>query len=133
MVEGECNCGSVAFEVQTTVSDVYICHCSICRRSTGGCGVAVAIADIDDFEWTRGADQITRWSKPGHDWHNYFCKICGSSLPGENDSERMYLPVGTLTSGHGDLTVAHHIYVKSKASWERIGDSGEQHPEGFGG
>jgi hypothetical protein len=132
LIEGECNCGSVAFNVQASISDVYICHCSICRMSTGGGGIAVAMADNDKFDWTRGREHITRWSKPGHDWHTYFCSICGSSLPGENDPESMYLPVGTLTEGHENLKVAHHIYVNSKAPWEEIGESGKQHPEGFG-
>jgi hypothetical protein len=44
----------------------------------------------------------------------------------------MYIPVGTLTSGHENLTVAHNLYVSSKASWQVIGDAGIQHPEAYG-
>ncbi|MBK1674962.1 hypothetical protein CKO35_17080 [Ectothiorhodospira shaposhnikovii] len=71
------------------------------------------------------------WKKPGHDWYTYFCKTCGTSLPGENDKLHMYIPVGTVTSGHESLKVAHHLYVNSKSSWEEIGDAGKQHPEGY--
>jgi len=128
---GECNCGAVAYEAETDLSDIFICHCSICRRSTGGGRIAVTIVENDDFVWSRGSEEISYWSKPDHDWHTSFCKICGSSLPGINDETRMYIPIDTLTSGHENLKVVHHIYVNSKASWEEISDSGKQHPDGY--
>jgi hypothetical protein len=131
MVQGECNCGAVAYQINEKLSSVYICHCSICRRSTGSGGIAVAIVKKEKFSWLKGAEFVKYWSKPGQEWHTNFCSVCGSSLPGENDPENMYIPVGTLTSGHENLVVAHHYWVSSKASWEEIGDSGKQHPEGF--
>jgi len=36
VLKGECNCGVVSFKIDSILSDVYICHCSICRKSTGG-------------------------------------------------------------------------------------------------
>ena len=131
LVKGKCNCGSIAFEIDAHISDVFICHCSICRNSTGSGGIAVVVVDNGKFDWVKGRDRISSWSKPGNDWHTCFCSVCGSILPGENDAHRMYIPVGTLISGHENLKVAHHIYVNSKASWEEIGDSGKQHPEGY--
>jgi hypothetical protein len=132
VIEGECNCGAVVYKVDAEISDVFICHCSICRKSTGSGGIAVSIVGRDKFTWIRDQDKITYWSKPRHDWHSYFCSVCGSALPGENDESNIYIPVGTITAGHEKLKVAHHMYVDSKASWEIIGDSGVQHPEGFG-
>ncbi|WP_455363764.1 GFA family protein [Microbulbifer discodermiae] len=131
LVKGECNCGSVAFKVNLNVSDVYVCHCSICRKSTGSGGIAVAVVENKHFSWLKGESEISYWSKPGHDWHTSFCKICGSVLPGKNDESRMYLPVGTFTSGDKKLKVAHHLFVDSKASWEKICDSGKQHPRAY--
>jgi len=34
MARGECNCGAVQFEIDADLTDVFVCHCSICRRST---------------------------------------------------------------------------------------------------
>lgn len=133
MATGACNCGAVTFEITVGVSDVYICHCSICRRSTGANGVAVVVVNNDDFRWLQGEDQITTWHKPGHDWQTSFCRICGSTLPGANDGTRMYVPAGLITSGGGMLRVAHHIQVDSKAVWDEIGDAGKLHRKGFGG
>ena len=132
MIGGECNCGAVAFETDADLRDVFMCHCSICRRYSGANGVAVLIANNNAFRWLRGEDNIGHWKKPDADWEAWFCKTCGSALPGHNDSERMFIPAGLINHGGDDLKVAHHIFVGSKASWDEIGDKGLQHPDGFG-
>ena len=133
MVKGQCNCGSVAFEIDSDISEVFICHCSICRKSTGSNGIAVVIVDNDLFRWTQGNNTIAFWEKPGAEWHTSFCRVCGSSLPGINDESRMYVPAGLITEGGESLKVAHHIWVESKAVWDEIGDSGKQHLQSFEG
>ena len=133
MAEGSCNCGAVTFEVDAELKDVIVCHCSICRRATGGNGIAVVVVEKRDFRWLGGKDRVSTWSKPDADWQSSFCKICGSSLPGANDEARMYIPAGLLTTGDDKLRVAHHIWVQSKAGWDKIGDEGRQHPEAFSG
>lgn len=131
MVTGQCNCGAVAFEVRAELSDVFICHCSICRRYTGSSGIAVVIADNQQFRWLRGEDQIATWEKPDADWQAHFCRLCGSALPGPNDEARMFIPAGLISDGGENLRVAHHIWVGSKAVWDEIGDAGKQHDEAF--
>ncbi len=133
MAKGNCNCGAVGFEVNLELTDVYVCHCSICRRATGSNGIAVVVVDNQAFRWTQGEAQISTWKKPGADWQTWFCRECGSPLPGVNDPQRTFIPVGLLNDGDAQLKVAHHIWVDSKAGWEEIGDAGRQHSEGFEG
>ena len=133
MAHGQCNCGAVAFEVDADLSDVFVCHCSICRRATGANGIAVVVIANEAFRWLRGQDQIVAWTKPGHDWHCWFCRTCGSPLPGANDPARMFVPAGLIDQGGESLRVAHHIWVGSKAVWDEIGDTGKQHREAFEG
>ncbi|MDJ0656553.1 MAG: GFA family protein [Xanthomonadales bacterium] len=132
MAKGQCNCGAVAFEIAAKLTDIYLCHCSICRKSTGGGGIAVVVVHNKDFRWRRGQEQVTTWQKPGHDWQTSFCQGCGSPLPGPNDESRMYVPAGLIDEGGENLRVAHHIWVDSKAHWDNIGDDGQQHTGGFG-
>lgn len=127
MLKGKCNCNTVSFEIDTLVQDVFVCHCSICRRSTGGTGIAVTVVRNNSFHWLTGKEQISLWSKPGHDWQTSFCSICGSTLPGKNDEHNMYIPVSLFCDGVENLKVAHHLFVGSKAAWEEIGDDGKQH------
>jgi len=131
MARGECNCGSVAFEIDSKLSDVYVCHCSICRRSSGANGMAVVVVDNDRFRWTGGEELVTHWQKPGTEWEKWFCRICGSPVPGRNDDSRMFVPAALITEGGESLRVAHHIWVDSKAVWDEIGDAGRQHREAF--
>jgi hypothetical protein len=130
---GQCNCGAVAFEIDAVISDVFVCHCSICRKCTGSNGIAVVVVDNDVFRWTRGEELIRTWRKPGADWQTWFCSMCGSPLPGANDESQMFVPAGLITGGGESLRVAHHIWVDSKAVWDEIGDTGEQHREAFPG
>lgn len=133
MATGECNCGAIAFEITSEISDVYICHCSICRRSTGSNGIAVVIIDNDKFRWTKGEELINSWRKPGHDWQKWFCRNCGSTLPGANSESNMFVPAGLISNGDENLKVAHHIWVDSKAVWDKIRDAGKQHPNAYEG
>lgn len=124
---GGCNCGAVAWEVAGAPRDVYVCHCSICRRWTGANGVAVVVVPKAAFRWLRGADLVRSWRKPGADWASSFCSTCGSVLPGENDATRMFVPAGAIAEGAEGLAVAHHIFVASRAPWDVIGDDRRQH------
>jgi len=109
MVKGACNCGAVAFEIDTDISDVFVCHCSICRRFTGSNGISVIVVDNSVFRWVRGEDHIVTWKKPNADWQAGFCKVCGSSLPGANDESNTFVPAGLISEGDQDLKVRHHI------------------------
>ena len=133
MARGACNCGAVAFEIDRKVEGIYVCHCSICRRSTGSNGIAVVVVDNEAFRWLRGQDQVSTWKKPGANWQTWFCRICGSRLPGTNDASRMFIPAGLISEGGESLRVIHHIWVDSKAHWDIIGDDGKQHREAFQG
>jgi hypothetical protein len=133
MATGACNCGAVQFEIDAPLSGVYVCHCSICRRSTGSNGIAVVVVRKDQFRWRSGQEHIATWKKPDANWQTWFCSVCGSPVPGENDPTRMFVPAGAIAEGGDELRVIHHIWVGSKAPWDVIGDSGQQHAEAFGG
>ncbi len=131
MASGRCNCGVVAFEITADVSDVFVCHCSICRRATGSNGIAVVIVDNTALHWTSGEEDVRFWKKPDTHWELGFCGICGSPAPGKNDEERLFVPAGLLEAPTPSMSVVHHIYVDSRASWDEIGDKGQQHSAGF--
>lgn len=118
--EGSCNCGAVKFKIKVVPQDVYVCHCSICRKATGGSGISVTVVPNETFEWISGKENIKTWKKPNHDWETSFCLKCGSSLPGKNDDEAMYVPAGLLDTGFEQLKVKQHLFVDSKAVWEEI-------------
>lgn len=117
---GSCNCGKVRFDISLKPEDVYICHCSICRKSTGSGGIAVTVVENSAFHWISGEGNIRTWRKPGHDWETRFCLTCGSPLPGKNDENHTYIPVSLLDCGAQNLKVKQHLFTDSKADWEEI-------------
>ncbi len=131
MAAGGCNCGAVQFEIDVPLEDVYVCHCSICRRSTGSNGIAVVVVPKERFRWVRGQEFIATWKKPDAEWQTWFCSVCGSPVPGENDPTTTFAPAGSITQGGDALKVVHHIWVGSKAPWDEIGGVAPQHVEGL--
>jgi len=129
MTLGKCNCGEVVFKISNQIKDIYFCHCSICRRNTGANGIAVVVTANESFSWLQGEEYIKTWNNPEHDWQTSFCTHCGSSLPGKNDDQRMYIPAGLLPNDITGLKVKHHIWVGSKACWDEIGEGGVKHIE----
>ena len=94
MAKGSCNCGAVSYEILTDVSDVYVCHCSICRRATGSNGIAVVVVNNPDFRWTGGEEHIATWRKPDGDWQTWWLITSGWS-PGRCGT-RSATPAGSI-------------------------------------
>lgn len=132
MVIGNCNCGAVEFEIADNPEDVYVCHCSICRRWTGANGVAVVIVPKTKFRWLKGETHISNWKKSDADWVSCFCSTCGSSLPVTNDEQSYAVPAGLIDLSSKDLRVAAHIWVGSKPGWDEISGTSAQYEAAFG-
>ena len=127
-VEGGCLCGATRYRIRGRVSDVGQCHCSVCRRATGGGSTAVVFTAARSFEWLSGEDAIRSFRRPSG-WVVSFCPTRGSPLPREHENGKVVVvPVGGLDESAG-IGVMHHIFVGSKAGWDVIGDDGAQHEE----
>lgn len=75
-LECHCLCGSVRFTAKPVNDEMGACHCSKCRRWSGGVFLSVDCADT--VEITKGDDLVFYSSSP---WgERGFCKACGSTL-----------------------------------------------------
>jgi len=95
---GSCLCGAVKYKVDHDPKQTGACHCSMCRKWSGGIYLGVE-APAGTIHFT-GEQNITVY--PSSDWaERGFCKTCGSSLfyrvtaPGPHQ--------GTYHFGHGTL------------------------------
>jgi hypothetical protein len=131
MLTGNCLCGAVSFEINGDITDIYQCHCSVCRKATGSSGISVFLTTGDVFRWVSGENEIQLY-KTSSGYRSVFCKTCGSRLPDPNPEETTFwIPAGLLNTSEIDAKVSAHIFVGSKASWYVIGDDGIQHLEHF--
>ena len=118
-MRGKCLCGGVEFELSGRIPRLYQCHCSRCRRVSGSAANAAMIVGREQFAWAGGEDLIERYAT-ADGWQSHFCRRCGSPLPNPaRGDSAWWVPVGLLEDG-ADLELGAHLYVGSKASWERL-------------
>ncbi len=75
VLRGQCLCGAVTFEAAPEKFETGACHCSMCRRWSGGVFLAVECSDL------KVADESQLGVYKSSDWgERCFCKTCGSTL-----------------------------------------------------
>lgn len=124
MYTGECFCGAVGYEIDGELIEPRSCHCSRCRKAFGGSGSAYAEVAGDTFRWTRGAADVQTYGSIEHRALG-FCAHCGSTLCAFVAGQVHGIALGTL-NGDPPLTIARHLFVASKASWDVIGGDAPQ-------
>jgi hypothetical protein len=119
MIRGSCLCGGVKFEIDSAVSDMTDCHCSMCRKAHGASFVTWVSSNRDDFRWVQGEDLITRYASSAA-FERLFCRVCGSNLPLYYAKlDELAVPAGILDDDPG-VRLEAHIFVGSKAPWVEI-------------
>ena len=123
MHSGQCECGSVRFEVKNLGDTVTACHCSQCRRSSGH---VWASANAKKEDYTFLSDDGLTWYKSS-DWaERGFCANCGSSLFYRmTNQDQMSVGAGCLDVTV-DLSMGRHIFVKDKGSYYEIANDAPQ-------
>ena len=122
---GGCHCRAVRYTLLGPAISVQHCHCSQCRKLYGqqsGTGAVIQRASIR----IEGTSSLADY-RSSKSFRTQFCKTCGCHLFAYEDSEPtlMYFSPGTLDGGVHPGHPADkecHIYVGSKAEWERITD-----------
>jgi hypothetical protein len=73
---GRCLCGAVTFTAEHVETDHHACHCSMCRRWSGGSGFLGTTATGVAFASTEhlGRYASSQWADRG------FCTKCGTTL-----------------------------------------------------
>jgi hypothetical protein len=96
---------------------VVACHCTTCRRFTGGLWTGTSVWR-KDVVIERG-DSL-RWFRSSAAGERGFCATCGSSLFGRGDDEPlMSLAVGYLDAPT-NLELAVHSWVSESADYWRF-------------
>ena len=128
MLRGSCLCGGIVFEITGDVPRIGQCHCSLCRKVSGGGSTTTIPVAAEQLKWISGQELVQEFQRPSG-YGSSFCRVCGSPAPDANRARTRYgIPAGVLDDDPG-VEVLEHIYVASKASWEIIGDAAPQYAE----
>ncbi len=116
---GSCLCGEVTFELDGDFDHFYLCHCSLCRKDSGSAHGANLFSSSATLTWLSGEEKITHFTLPGTRHHKSFCSLCGSALPNmQMDGKLLVVPAGSLDCDF-DMRPTAHIFVASKAHWDK--------------
>ena len=124
VVAGSCLCGGVAFEIELPFRRANICHCSRCRKHSGGAGLVQGRVAREQFRLLRG-EELIRSFRPEGGKVKAFCTVCGSSLFGGDwpDGAEVSIRFGSLDVDPG-IRPQYHSFVDSAAPWEVLPDDG---------
>lgn len=112
---GGCHCGNLRYQLAAPLRDIAHCHCSICRRTSGGIVVTWITVPMEVFTWTAGSPAAYDSSPT---CVRYFCNNCGAqvALFTRNSPETMDFSIATLDQP--ELAAAErHIWTDSRLPW----------------
>jgi hypothetical protein len=100
------------------------CHCTNCKKLSGGGGTANGRARTAAIRVLEG-ESLLRTYQPSEGTAKTFCSVCGSNLFGGGwpESEQASVRLSAIDS-RIDQKPELHNYVRSLASWEVLPDDG---------
>lgn len=110
---GHCLCGKVKIKANTMSRSVGTCHCSMCRRWTGGPMMAVDCGSDVCFE---GEEHIkvydsSAWAERG------FCSSCGNHLFYRLKEGDQYIMPAGIFEDDKDFVFDHQIFIDEKPDY----------------
>jgi hypothetical protein len=125
-LHGTCLCGGVKFEVDAAPESLRVCHCTSCKKLSGGGGTVNFGAPPSAITILQGQELLQSFTPAGGSAKT-FCRACGTNLFGGGwpDSERCSVRVPSIEDPI-DAKVGAHIFVRSVASWESLPQDGAE-------
>jgi hypothetical protein len=123
-LRGSCQCGGVRFEVPDHFQPRAFCHCTTCKKLSGGVGTANGRLRSDEVAIVEG-EELLRTYQPEGGTAKTFCSVCGSNLFGGGwpDSETSSVRASALDDAF-DARPSAHTWIRSVAAWETLPDDG---------
>ena len=110
---GRCLCGAVKIKLTGDHKDVGACHCTMCRRWSGGPVMAIEVGK--DIE-IAGRDHVAAYRSS--DWaERAFCKTCGSNLYYRLVEANEYVICAGILEDQGDLVLTSQVFVDEKPGY----------------
>ncbi|CAN1575377.1 COG3791 Uncharacterized conserved protein [Paracoccaceae bacterium] len=116
-VTGGCLCGRVRYRAEVFLHNGYICHCTICQRSTGQPAEITVLIKAGTLTYTGDTPKYYQSSPDGK---RGFCAECGSRIVWQalraEDDWLTNVTVGSLDHPE-DARVTRHICADTQLSW----------------
>ncbi len=106
---GSCLCGAVTYAAEGVEHDMHSCHCTMCRRWSGGSAMAAGVASVSfTGEEHIGRYDSSAWADRG------FCRKCGTNLFYHlKPTDHYVMWMGTFDD-QSEFRLVGEIYVEDK-------------------
>ncbi|MFC0267019.1 GFA family protein [Kushneria aurantia] len=122
---GGCLCGAVRFRARHG-GEVSLCHCSMCRRATGGPLFAVLCDGEAQFEEGSPVG-VYHSSEQGE---RGFCQQCGSSLYFHHRGENFYAFTAGSFDDQGPMVLTSQIFIDDKPGFYALANDTPRYRKG---
>ncbi|ASY59147.1 MULTISPECIES: GFA family protein [Sinorhizobium] len=117
MLTGGCLCGKRRYAFKGPPSHIGYCHCSMCRRATGGPSAVLVRAHDAEIEWST-PPAVYRSSPIAV---RGFCPDCGSPLFLKYDGRAsVHFTLGSFDRPE-ELAPSGHYGIESRLAWDDSG------------
>jgi hypothetical protein len=117
-MDGRCLCGAVRWTVESEPTSVHHCHCSMCRRWTGGAFATLVWFKKESVLWGGSRPKVFRSSPIARRSH---CETCGSPIHlAYDDGDEIAFAAGSLEHPE-TLSPTHHYGIESRLGWADVG------------
>ncbi len=124
---GGCHCGRLRYEFSGSLRDIAHCHCSICRRVSGGLVTTWITLPASAFRWLAGSP--ARYDSSAS-CARYFCGDCGAHLALITQLSPDSIDVTIATLDHPEQAPAQrHIWTGSRLPWLHLDEELPQEPQ----
>ncbi|PWE44225.1 aldehyde-activating protein [Pseudomonas prosekii] len=115
---GGCHCGHLRYQFSGPLHDIAHCHCSICRRVSGGIVTTWITVPAADFAWLGGTP--SRYDSSAS-CVRYFCPTCGAQVALITQLSQQSIDVTIATLDHPEHAPAErHIWSDSRLPWLQL-------------
>ncbi len=114
---GSCRCNAVRYVVKKPIQFAANCHCSICKKLTGGAFSSIAIVDEADLVFPEGKAALTAY-EVSENATRYFCSRGGTPIYNLHKKfhGKLMLPIGTLDDP-GEVVPAVNVHCEKMLPW----------------
>ncbi|PNY18826.1 DUF636 domain protein [Tolypocladium capitatum] len=121
-LEAKCFCGSVHLSFDMPVSSlplsVYLCHCSLCRYSTGAPCIVHAqfpVGLLPKHLGESGEGKMTSYTSEGAGCSYVFCSTCGCHIGAVSLGRDQWTMATSIFADHGpeNFRITLHVFSKS--------------------
>ncbi|EXF75057.1 hypothetical protein CFIO01_12485 [Colletotrichum fioriniae PJ7] len=121
MAISSCLCQALKIKIPGRPMAAALCHCSDCRKISGGAFGFNWVVALKDVEITGIPKTFSTTANSGNTVTSHFCNNCGVTLwrDGPASDGLMYLKAGTLDdfNDQKSVTPMAEIFVSKRLSW----------------